>query len=121
MLRSLSHEVASGDFALAGGAAEGQVLGGYAQQSGILAADHFGLVEQAAQEFDEILNVQRLAVLIALLVPLFTHGSYKRLLGTKIYWGWLLAAGLAIPLTYAATRDNTPMSGTLKFPGDFWP
>src|SRR5215813_14263165 len=40
-----------------------------------------------------------LAVLIALLVPLFTHGSYKRLLGTKISWGWLLAAGLAIQIT----------------------
>ena len=38
------------------------------------------------------------AMLIALLVPLFTHGSYKRLLGTKIHWGWLLAVGLGIQI-----------------------
>jgi len=38
------------------------------------------------------------ALLFALLVPLFTHGSYKRLLATKIYWGSLLAAGLAIQI-----------------------
>ena len=28
-----------------------------------------------------------LALLAALLVPLFTLGSYKRLLGTKVHWG----------------------------------
>ena len=39
-----------------------------------------------------------IAVLAALLIPLVTHGSYKRLLGTEIHWGWLLAAGLAIQL-----------------------
>ncbi len=38
------------------------------------------------------------AMLVAVLVPLFTHGSYKRLLATKIYWTWLLAAGLAIEI-----------------------
>jgi uncharacterized protein DUF5317 len=38
------------------------------------------------------------AMLVALVVPLLTHGSYKRLLGTKIRWGWLLAAGLAIQI-----------------------
>jgi len=36
------------------------------------------------------------AIVVALLVPLVTRGSYQRLLGTKIRWGWLLAAGLAI-------------------------
>jgi hypothetical protein len=39
-----------------------------------------------------------LAMLAALLVPLVTHGSYKRLIATEIHWGWLLAAGLAIQL-----------------------
>jgi len=39
-----------------------------------------------------------LALLVALLVPLFTHGSYKRLLGTDVHWGWILAAGLAIQI-----------------------
>ena len=39
-----------------------------------------------------------IAMLAALLVPLFTHGSYKRLLGTKIHWGWVLAVGLAIQI-----------------------
>jgi hypothetical protein len=38
------------------------------------------------------------AVLVALLVPLLTHGSYKRLLGTDIHWGRFLAAGLAIQI-----------------------
>jgi hypothetical protein len=38
------------------------------------------------------------AMLVALLVPLLTHGSYKRLLGTKLHWGWLLAAGLAMQI-----------------------
>jgi hypothetical protein len=38
------------------------------------------------------------AVVIALLVPLVTHGSYQRLLATNIRWGWLLAAGLAIQI-----------------------
>ncbi len=39
-----------------------------------------------------------IALLVALLVPLLTRGSYKRLLGTKVRWGWLLAAGLAIQI-----------------------
>ena len=39
-----------------------------------------------------------IAMLAALLTPLVTHGSYKRLVNTKIYWGWLLALGLAIQL-----------------------
>jgi hypothetical protein len=38
------------------------------------------------------------AVLVALLVPLLTHGSYKRLLDTDLHWGRLLAAGLAIQI-----------------------
>ena len=38
------------------------------------------------------------ALLVALLVPLVTRGLYTRLLGTKIHWGWLLAAGLAIQI-----------------------
>jgi hypothetical protein len=38
------------------------------------------------------------AMLVAVLVPLVTHGSYKRLLATEIHWGWLLAAGLAIEI-----------------------
>ena len=36
--------------------------------------------------------------LAALLIPLVTLGSYKRLLATEIHWGWLLGAGLAIQL-----------------------
>jgi hypothetical protein len=39
-----------------------------------------------------------IALLAALLVPLLTHGSYKRLLGTKVHWGWVLAAGLALQI-----------------------
>jgi Family of unknown function (DUF5317) len=39
-----------------------------------------------------------LALLVALCVPLLTHGSYKRLLGTNVHWGWILAAGLAIQI-----------------------
>jgi hypothetical protein len=39
-----------------------------------------------------------IAAVAALLIPLVTHGSYKRLIETKYYWGWLLAAGLAIQL-----------------------
>ena len=38
------------------------------------------------------------AILVALLVPLLTHGSYTQLLGTKIRWGWVLATGLAIQI-----------------------
>jgi Family of unknown function (DUF5317) len=40
-----------------------------------------------------------IAMLAALLIPLVTFGSYKRLINTEIHWGWLLAAGLAIQLT----------------------
>ena len=39
-----------------------------------------------------------IAMLAALLIPLVTLGSYKRLINTEIHWGWLLAAGLAIQL-----------------------
>lgn len=39
-----------------------------------------------------------IALLAALLVPLVTRGSYKRLLDTKLHWGWLLAAGLGIQI-----------------------
>ena len=39
-----------------------------------------------------------IAVIAALLVPLVTHGSYKRLFATEIHWGRLLAGGLAIQL-----------------------
>jgi hypothetical protein len=39
-----------------------------------------------------------IALLAALLVPLVTRGSYKRLLATELHWGWLLAAGLAIQI-----------------------
>ena len=39
-----------------------------------------------------------IAVLAALLIPLVTLGSYKRLFATEIHWGWLLAAGLVIQL-----------------------
>jgi Family of unknown function (DUF5317) len=40
-----------------------------------------------------------IAMLVALLIPLVTFGSYKRLINTEIHWGWLLGAGLAIQLT----------------------
>jgi Family of unknown function (DUF5317) len=39
-----------------------------------------------------------IAMLAALLIPLVTFGSYKRLINTEIHWGWLLGAGLAIQL-----------------------
>ena len=39
-----------------------------------------------------------IAVVAALLIPLFTHGSYKRLFDTKLRWPWLLVASLAIQL-----------------------
>jgi hypothetical protein len=39
-----------------------------------------------------------IAMLAALLIPLVTLGSYKRLVNTEIHWGWLLGAGLAIQL-----------------------
>jgi hypothetical protein len=39
-----------------------------------------------------------IAMLAALLIPLLTLGSYKRLINTEIHWGWLLGAGLAIQL-----------------------
>lgn len=34
----------------------------------------------------------------ALLIPLLTLGSYKRLIETKLHWVWLLGAGLLIQL-----------------------
>ncbi|MDQ1511699.1 MAG: hypothetical protein QOG50_3543 [Actinomycetota bacterium] len=39
-----------------------------------------------------------IAVVAALLIPLVTLGSYKRLFETKLHWTWLLAASLAIQL-----------------------
>ncbi len=39
-----------------------------------------------------------IAVIAALLIPLVTRGSYKRLFATEIHWGRLLAAGLALQL-----------------------
>jgi hypothetical protein len=39
-----------------------------------------------------------IAVAVALLIPLLTLGSYKRLFDTKVRWSWLLAASLAIQL-----------------------
>ena len=39
-----------------------------------------------------------IAMLVALMIPLLTLGSYKRLINTEIHWGWLLATGLAIQL-----------------------
>jgi len=40
-------------------------------------------------------------------------------------WAWagaaaLIAAAIAIPITAAATRDNSPASATIRFPGDTW-
>jgi heme/copper-type cytochrome/quinol oxidase subunit 1 len=39
-----------------------------------------------------------IAAVAAMLIPLVTRGSYKRLIETKIYWGWLLAVGVGIQL-----------------------
>jgi hypothetical protein len=39
-----------------------------------------------------------IALLVALLIPLVTFGSYKRLVNTEMHWGWLLGLGLAIQL-----------------------
>jgi uncharacterized protein DUF5317 len=39
-----------------------------------------------------------IAVAAALLIPLVTHGSYRRLFETKVRWAPLLGAGLAIQL-----------------------
>lgn len=39
-----------------------------------------------------------IAAAAALLIPLVTLGSYKRLFDNKFHWGWLLAASLAIQL-----------------------
>ena len=39
-----------------------------------------------------------IAMLAALLIPLVTLGSYKRLVNTEIHWGWLLGLGLVIQL-----------------------
>ena len=39
-----------------------------------------------------------IAMLAALLIPLVTLGSYKRLINTEIHWGWLLGLGLAVQL-----------------------
>jgi len=39
-----------------------------------------------------------IAAAAALLIPLVTLGSYKRLFETKVHWLWLLAAGLGIQL-----------------------
>lgn len=42
--------------------------------------------------------VYGIAVAAALLLPLLTLGSYKRLFETRLHWVWLLAAGLAIQI-----------------------
>jgi Family of unknown function (DUF5317) len=42
--------------------------------------------------------VYGIAILAALLIPLVTFGSYKRLGNIEIHWGWLLGAGLLIQL-----------------------
>ena len=42
--------------------------------------------------------VYGIAVAAALLIPLLTRGSYKRLIETKIRWGLVLVAGLAIQI-----------------------
>ena len=42
--------------------------------------------------------VYGIALLAAVLIPLFTRGSYKRLIATEMHWGWFLAAGLVIQL-----------------------
>jgi hypothetical protein len=39
-----------------------------------------------------------IAILVALLIPLVTRGSYSRLLATKWHWGAFLFAGLAIQI-----------------------
>jgi hypothetical protein len=39
-----------------------------------------------------------IAMLAALLIPLVTLGSYKRLINTEIHWAWLLGLGLAVQL-----------------------
>ena len=39
-----------------------------------------------------------IAAVAALLIPLVTLGSYKRLIETKFHWSWVLPAGLAIQL-----------------------
>jgi len=39
-----------------------------------------------------------IAMVAALVIPLVTFGSYKRLINTEIHWGWMLGAGLAIQL-----------------------
>ena len=42
--------------------------------------------------------VYGIAIGVALLIPLFTRGSYTRLLNTRIQWAWVLACGLAIQI-----------------------
>ena len=42
--------------------------------------------------------VYGIAVAAALLIPLVTLGSYKRLFETPFHWGWLFGAGLAIQI-----------------------
>jgi hypothetical protein len=55
-----------------------------------------------------------IAMLAALLIPLLTLGSYKRLINTEIHWGWLLGSGLAIQLGleyYTMPRRYWPTLG----------
>ena len=55
-----------------------------------------------------------IAMLAALLIPLVTLGSYKRLINTEIHWGWLLGLGLAIQLGleyYTMPRRYWPTLG----------
>jgi len=55
-----------------------------------------------------------IAMLAALLIPLVTLGSYKRLINTEIHWGWLLGGGLLIQLGleyYSMPRRYWPTLG----------
>ena len=47
---------------------------------------------------DGAMLVYGVAVAAALLIPLLTLGSYKRLIDTKFHWGWVLAGGLVVQL-----------------------
>lgn len=47
---------------------------------------------------------------VALLVPMFTRGSYRRLFGVRWYWGSLLLSGLALQILVG--QIDPPVSGT---------
>jgi hypothetical protein len=48
--------------------------------------------------YDFAVLVLAIAVVIALVIPAVTRGSYTRLLNTEWHWGWLLFLGLAIQI-----------------------